>query len=164
MYNQDKQNVPSRAALHAVCDVSEATVTVAWMMPIIQAHADENNTLVTILNKFQEMMHHLGQKHVVIVEDHPLYSRTKELQWSNLDKYDNVVVMMGSLRILFNFMKAIGQHMENGGLDDVWVESGAFAHNSISVMMEGKASYRAVRGHVMAYEALCLIKWNLVMG
>ena len=28
-------------------------------------------TVVTILNKFQEMMHHLGQKHVVIVGNQP---------------------------------------------------------------------------------------------
>ena len=55
----------------------------------------------------------------MIVVYQPLYSRTKELQWSNPDKYDNVVVMMGGLHILFNFMKAIGQHMENAGLDDV---------------------------------------------
>ena len=37
----------------------------------------------------------------------------------NPDKNDNVVVMMGGLHILFNFMKAIGQHMENSGPDDV---------------------------------------------
>ena len=28
-------------------------------------------------------------------------------------------------------------------------------------MLEGKAYYRAVRGYVMAYEALCQIKWKL---
>ena len=165
MYNQDEQNVPLWAAFHVACGVSEATVAVVGIMPIIQAHADENNTVVTILNKFQEMMNHLAQKHVVTVGDQPLYSRTKELQWSNPDKYDNVVVMMGGLHILFHFMKAIDQHMENAGLDDVWVESGAFAQNSTSAMVEGKAYYRPVRGHVMAYEALCRIKWKLsVMG
>ena len=51
--------------------------------------------------------------------------------------------------------------MKNAGLADVWVESGAFAQNSTSDMMEGKAYIRAVRGHVMAYEALCRIKWKL---
>ena len=66
--------------------------------------------------------------------------------------------MMGGLHISFNFMKAIGQHMKNAGLDDVWVESGAFAQNSTSAMMEGKAYIRAVRGHVIA---LCRIKWKL---
>ena len=54
---------------------------------------------------------------------------------------DNDVVMMGGLHILLNFMKAIGQHMENAGRDDIWLKSGAFAQNSISAMMEGKAYY-----------------------
>ena len=51
--------------------------------------------------------------------------------------------------------------MESAGLDDVWVESGEFAQNSTSAMMEDKSYYRAVRGHVMAYGALCRIKWIL---
>ena len=65
-YNQDGQNAPSWASFHAACGVSEATVTVNFvgMTPIIQANADENNTVVTMLNKFHEMMHHLCQKHV----------------------------------------------------------------------------------------------------
>ena len=57
-------------------------------------------------------------------------------------------------------MKAIGQHMDNAGLDDVSVESGAFSESK-SAMKEGKAFYRALRGHVMAYEALFRIKWKI---
>ena len=41
------------------------------------------------------------------------------------------------------------------------MESGAFAQISTSAMMEGKAYYRAFRGHVMAYGALCRIQWIL---
>ena len=69
--------------------------------------------------------------------------------------------MLGGLNILFNFMEAIGQHMENAGPDDVWVESGAFAHNSTSAMMEGKAYYLTVRVHVMAHDTLCRMKWKM---
>ena len=46
MYNQDEQNISSWAAFYAACGVSKATVV--GMMPIIQAHADENTTVVTI--------------------------------------------------------------------------------------------------------------------
>ena len=77
MYNQDEQKVPSWAAFHAACGVSEATVTVVGLISITQAHADKNNTVVTILNKFQKMMHHLGPQYFVIVGDQPLYNRTK---------------------------------------------------------------------------------------
>ena len=48
LYNQDEQKVPSWAAFHAACGVSEATVTVVAMMPLLQTNADENNTVVTI--------------------------------------------------------------------------------------------------------------------
>ena len=68
---------------------------------------------------------------------------------------------MDGLHSLINFMKAISQHIENAGLDNIWVESGAFAQNSTSAVMEDRAYYGAVRGHVMAYRALCRIKWKL---
>ena len=46
MYNQDEKNISSWAAFHAACGVSESTVV--RMIPKIQAHADENTTVVTI--------------------------------------------------------------------------------------------------------------------
>ncbi len=88
----------------------------------------------------------LGQPFTIITADQPLYSRGKELIWENYEKYRNVVFIMGHLHILFNFLKAIGQHMENAGLVDIWVESGLFACNSTDQMMQGKSYYRAVRG------------------
>ena len=67
---------------------------------------------------------------------------------------------MGDLHILFNFLKVIGQHFDNAGLDDVWIESGLYVQKSTQAMLEGKAYYRAVRGHFLAYEALFRLKWN----
>ena len=51
--------------------------------------------------------------------------------------------------------------MENTGLTDIRVESGAFAEGSTVAMMEGKAYYGAVRGHTLTYEALWQIYWKL---
>ena len=46
--------------------------------------------------------------------------------------------MIGGFHILFNFMKAVGQHMENAGLDDVLVESGSFSQNSTVLLWKVK--------------------------
>ena len=51
--------------------------------------------------------------------------------------------------------------MENTGLVDIWVESGAFAEGSTDAMMEGKAYCRAVRGRTLTYEVLWQIYWTL---
>ncbi|MES9879848.1 MAG: hypothetical protein ABW185_03105, partial [Sedimenticola sp.] len=97
--------------------------------------------------------------HIFLV-DQPLYSRAKSLVWANQNRYKDVVVLLGDLHILFNFLKAIGNHLENAGLVDIWVESGLFAENSTDAMMNGKAYYRAVQGHIWAYEALNRVWWT----
>ena len=64
---------------------------------------------------------------------------------------------MGGLHICFNFLRAIGQHMEYSGLEDIWVKTGLFGQNTASKVLEGMAYYRAVCGHLRTYEAL----WRL---
>ena len=64
---------------------------------------------------------------------------------------------MGGLHVCFNFLKAIGQHDESAGLEDIWVETGIFAPNTSQTILECKAYYREVRGHTLAYEALSRI-------
>ena len=62
----------------------------------------------------------MGQKHTSITADQPLYSRGNELVWAN------PIFIMGGLHICFNFLKAIGNHMENAGLDDPLTEAGVY--------------------------------------
>ena len=83
------------------------------MLPFLQAPADDNNTVTTVINHFVEITSKLGQPYTVITMDQPLYSRAKELVWADQERYQDVVLVMGHLHILFNFLKAIGQHMEN---------------------------------------------------
>lgn len=59
--------------------------------------------------------------------------------WSNPDQYQNVIMCMGGLHVSFNFLKAIGQHVENAGLDDIWIETGLFAPNTTETVLDGKA-------------------------
>lgn len=109
--------------------------TAPGMLPI--------HTMTTVINRL-----------VDISEKSAIHSHSR-------GKYRNVVLINGHLHILFNFLNAIGQHMENTGLVDVWVEAETFAENSTDAMMEGKAYYRAVRGHTLTYEALWQIYLHL---
>ncbi|XP_071479491.1 uncharacterized protein [Diadema antillarum] len=140
--------------------VVDPPMTTAGMLPILQAPADDNDTLTTVINRFIAISTHLGQEHTIITADQPLYSRGKELTWAN-PKFGKVIFLLGGLHITFNFLKAIGQHMESAGLDDLWTEAGVYATNTTDSMLDGKAYYRAVRGHQLTYEALWRIKWPL---
>ena len=102
----------------------------------------------------------MGQKHTIITADQPLYSRGYELVWAN-PKFAHVIFIMGGLHICFNFQKATGKHMGNAGLDDAWTEAGVNAAHTTDAMLDGKAYYRAVRGHQLTYEVLWHIKWPM---
>ena len=156
----DKRSVPTWRALNEATSIIDPPVTTAGMLPILQAPADDNDTLTTVINRFADITNHTGQKHTIITADQPLYSRGKELVWAN-HKFENVIFLMGGLHVCFNFLKAVGQHMECAGLDDLWTESGVYAANTTETMLDGKAYYRGVRGHQLAYEALWHIKWQM---
>ncbi|CAB3991828.1 Hypothetical predicted protein, partial [Paramuricea clavata] len=160
MCQTSQQMVPAWTAFNEKISLVNSPITTPGMLPILQAPADDNNTMTTILNRFTSIAKHLGQPNTVIAVDQPLYSRGKEIIWANPEKYQNVVLVMGHLHVLFNFLKAIGQHMENSGLADILVESGVFAQNTTGAMLEGKQYYRAVRGHLLTYEALSRIYWQ----
>lgn len=104
---QDQQNIPAWSMFKEVCLMVESPITTAGMLPILQAPAEDNDTLTTVLNIFWGITKKLGQKNCVIFLDQPLYSRCKELIWANPAKYSDVVAMKGGLHILFNFLKAM---------------------------------------------------------
>ena len=157
------QKIPIWGAFNEVRCSVDPPVTTAGMLSILQAPADDNNTMTTVINRFVSVSRHFGQRFTVITADQPLYSRGKELVWANDENYSNVIFRMGGLHVCFNFLKAIGQHVESAGLDYVWIESGVFAPNTTETVLEGKAYYRAVRGHILAYEALSRIRWRMFL-
>ena len=134
-----EQVIPTWAAFNETIGLTDSRTTTPVMLPILQAPADDNNTVVVVINRFTEITSKLGQPYTAIAMDQPLYSKAKVLAWANQERYQDVVLLMGHLHILFSFLRAIGQHMENTGLVDTWVESGAFAEGSTDAMMEGKA-------------------------
>jgi len=153
-------SVPSWGLFNEAASTIDPPTTVAGMLPILQAPADDINTLSTVINCCMAISQKLGQQHTVITADQPLYSRGKELVWFN-PQYNNVILLLGGLHISFNFLKAIGQHLECAGLDDLWIEAGVYAANTTVSMLDGKAYYRAVRGHQLTYEALWHVKWKM---
>ena len=63
-------------------------------------------------------------------------NKAKELLGAILDDRCTVV-QPGHLYITFNFLRAVDQHVENGGLNDVWIEAGGYAANGTKAMMVG---------------------------
>lgn len=153
-------SVPDWRAMNEAMSIVDPPVTTMVMLPILQAPAGDNDTIITVTNCFIAISKHMRQKYTIIMANQLLYSRSKEICWSN-SKFDNVIFVMGGLHICFNFLKPISQHISNAGLDDLWTESGAYATKTTETMLDGKAYYQAVRAHMLTCEALQHIKWSM---
>ena len=65
------------------------------------------------------------------------------LQWQYPEQWQNVVVMLGGFHVQMNLDKVIGEHMEDSGLHDIWVESENTANN----IMNCKILNRVIRAY-----------------
>ena len=63
--------------------INPLPVTTIRMLPILQAPADDNDTLTTVISRFMAISHHMGQKHTIITPDQPLFIRDEELVSAN---------------------------------------------------------------------------------
>ena len=112
-------------------------------MPILQAFNHEFNTLNTVVNRCLLISATTGQHYTVITVDQGLYFKLIELKWSISKYQDDMVIQPGSLHISMCFFKTIGQHINDSGLPDAWVESGILCTISAEHVQSGKAYKRA---------------------
>ena len=83
VFKNETTNIPTWAGFNACVSRVDSTVTTIGLLPILQAPADTNDTLATVIKRFSIISNQMGQRHTVIVVDQPLYSSAKELIWAN---------------------------------------------------------------------------------
>ena len=96
------------------------------MIPHIQIYSPCTRKIQKIGFGFNQVSDHFGQLNTVIVFDQALYQKAKELTWLRPLETAGVVVRLGGFHIGLNFLMSIGQHFEDFGLKDVWVDTGLF--------------------------------------
>lgn len=137
----------------------QETTTMGYF-PIINAPVHERDTLWTVilhcLRITQEM--NSGQS-TVLTLDEQLYAKAKELQRENQEIRKDLFLHLGGFHIVKNFMRVIGQHFADSGLQEVWSESSVYGENTEKNNMTAKSYNRTVRGHKLTIEALWQVMW-----
>lgn len=155
----NEQRVPGWTEFNSVMSSNTQPVTNAGFLPMINQPAHEYDTLYTVLIRCMNISKFLNLSHTVITVDQALYCKLKQLTWLKPKTFENVIIRLGGLHILMNFLKCIGQHMASSGLEDLWVESGVYGESTAQTILAGKSYNRGVRAHKMTYEAL----WRLLV-
>ena len=69
----DDRSVPDSGALNEATISVDPPVTTTGMLPILQAPADDNDTLTTVFNRFVDISNQVGQKHAITIAVQPLF-------------------------------------------------------------------------------------------
>ena len=78
-FEPNQQTAPTWRAYNESSSSVNPPMTKIGMLPILQAPADEYDTIATVINRFRSISRHFGQTHTVITADQPLYARGNEL-------------------------------------------------------------------------------------
>lgn len=133
--------------------------TTTGYMPIIQAPAHELSTMNTAVVRALHVAKALNNKYVVMTVDQALFPLLMELKWSVPEYKDILIPRLGGLHISMTFLKVLGQHMSDSGLQQIWEESGILGPNSAEKVMDGKSYAKGIRAHKLTWQAL----WRLLL-
>ena len=153
------QSLPSWTGWNQMLSDGLMPVTVICYLPIIPAPAHEIDTIMTVLIQCKEIARKLNQATTVVTFDEALYCKARQLVWAHPDLLSNIVLRLGGFHTAMNFLGAIGKHMANSGLTDVWIGAGIYTEHTADKILSGKSWNRAVRAHKLTLEAL----WWILM-
>lgn len=90
-------------------------------LPIIQAPANDIDTLNTVVRRALHVAQSMEQEHVVLTVDGGLYPKLMELEWS-VDQYKDILIScLGGLHIGMNFFGVLGRHTDESGLCELCI-------------------------------------------
>ncbi|CAG2186814.1 unnamed protein product [Mytilus edulis] len=93
------------------------------------------------------------QKFSVQTFDQQLYAIAQQIKWANPLEFPDHIIRLGGFHALSCFIASVGKLWGDGGLTDLFVDSGVYAAGTVDQMLSGKQFNRSVRGLTLVYEA-----------
>ena len=139
---------------------ADIPVTRIGYLPVVP-HSPSNPAVVEeVIKSFQKTARELGLSYTVVTCDQAVYEIVHALRVRNPEAYSDVVLRMGGLHILMNFMGAIGHIMKCSGLEEVIYEAGILLEGTAKKVMSGKPYYKALAAHTLVLEAISILYWE----
>ena len=138
-------------------DVSENTL---GYLPPINSPATDMASINEILNRSLQIRGQLQLESIVCVFDQAIYAKACEIKLKHRDKFQSIVLRMGTFHTICTLISIIGKRFKDAGLKDLLVETSVIAEGSVSAVLEGRMYNRGVRAHKLLYEALLRIAWK----
>ncbi|XP_071642214.1 uncharacterized protein [Temnothorax longispinosus] len=146
-------NLPSwKGYIEAIATNIEYDVSRVLCLPFVNLPPSSKDAINTVLFYAASECQKRRQKTCFVTFDQPLYIKAREIIAEGDEKLANVVVRLGGFHLLMSYLGGLGTIMEASGLSELW--STVYASVSVEKMLSGHAFARALRAHLLTYQAL----------
>ena len=123
-------------------------------LPVIEASPNDLTTVSHVLERSVALADQLSLSSIVVVFDQALYSKAQQIRWKDEVLQKSLVLRMGEFHTCMTMLAVIGKMFKMSGLEDILIESGAVAANSITGVLSGHMYNRSIRAHKLLFESL----------
>ena len=107
-------------------------------MPIILVPAHDVSTLNTVVRRITQIAKSFSQRYVELTVDKALFPLLMKLLMGHPEYRDTLIPRLGGHYISMNFLKLLGQRMQDSGLSEIMVDSALLAPRTVERVLEGK--------------------------
>ena len=126
-----KQNVCWWTGFNITTRDKLAVTQDTYYLSTINAKAAATSTVNEVLTQALKIKESLGLETIVCIFDQTLYAKAADITWKHQDKFQPIVLRMGMLHTICNFLGIIGKWFLDAGLRDLAVESEVIAEGSV---------------------------------
>ncbi|XP_068200369.1 uncharacterized protein [Palaemon carinicauda] len=131
--------------------------TIVGLMPLLNAKADDHDTINTCIERAKVIADKVGDDHVWFVADQAIYAPAQETIWTRGDS--NVHFRLGGLHSSNIYMGTIGDHIADSELPQLWVEAGILTEGDVDKILHGRDYKAGLRTHKITWQAA----WRILM-
>ena len=159
--HQKCQNIPSWTGFNILLRTENMVIkdNIGYL-PSINHPATSMATINEMLCQALRIKDQIGIESIVLVCDQAIYAKAIEVAWADQEKFEPIILRLGTFHTICTFLAVIGKRFADAGLRDIAIESAAIAEGSVKGAFQGKQYNRAVRFHKLLYEALMRILWE----
>ena len=102
----------------------------------------------------------LKLKSIVVIFDLTLYVKPSKGEWKQSAKFKDMAMKMEVFHTACTMLSITGNRAKDTGLQDLCVESGVIAEDSVAEVLQGHRYNSGVRLHKLVFEALMRLAWQ----
>ena len=102
----------------------------------------------------------LKLKSIIVIFDLTLYVKPSKGEWKQSAKFKDMAMKMEVFHTACTMLSITGKRLKDTGLQDLCVESGVIAEDSVAEVLQGHRYNSGVRLHKLVFEALMRLAWQ----